>query len=534
MTAVAAVAPEARTTVPRLLAVGDAAGRLFILSAHGDVLSEAGPAGSSITAVATWLVQRQRTALATGHSDGRVLIRSMLESTTTASVDAATPDVTLLPPGEAPLPAAESAECYAAVQTLQIMPLTGIGPAGRVLVATRAGGVVTVHNAATGTPLACGSVPGHQHRVLAIRPAGNAAQSSASGLMLHYVHPRGLGALFVRPLAALSRNATSLPLPRIAAVAESPLCFGLAADEHLVAVAFDAAAGVTARAWGVTNTSHLLRLSTYFTHHATRPGAPVGPQPRCGVLSRRTLHRMGDAASPGLAGAQAAIAAMQPHTLVVATQAGAWLFDTQVCSRNASMQPALVAWTRKEELSVGFSAAEKGIAASAHAPVLMASRFGLGLVLSLDGATLAVFQHLPALRAVETAAAAGASGGNGGAGGGSSSNTLLGRPWVALLGGIVAYQVYQGTFGGGGRSGGGRRQQHCGPRSLYGHSPASAGASPMGQQARADAAMMAALRKRSRGRETPTSSGGGGIDPQLLAALTRRMHSIDAADTLDD
>ena len=533
VTAVAVVAPEARTTVPRLLAVGDAAGRLFILSAHGDVLAEAGPAGSSVTAVSTWLVQRQHTALATGHSDGRVLIRSMLESPAAASVDDATPDVTLLPPGEPPLPAADSAECFAAVQALHIVPLTGIGPAGRVLVTTRAGGVVTVHDAAAGTPLACGSVPGHQHSVLAIRPAGNGAPSAAAGLMLHYVHPRGLGALFVRPMAALSRNATSVQLPRIAAVAESPPCFGLAADEHLVAVAFDAAAGVTARAWGVTNTSHLLRLSIYFTHHATRPGAPVGPQPRCGVLSRRPLHRMGDAASPGLGGAQAAISAMQPHSLVVATQAGVWLYDTQACSRNASMQPALVAWTSKEDVSVGFKAEKSQASAHASAPVLMASRFGLGLALSLDGTTLAVFQHLPALRAVETAAAASGASGNG-SGGGSSSNTLLGRPWVALLGGIVAYQVYQGTFGSGGRSGGGRKQQHGGTRSLYGHSPASAGASPMGQQARADAAMMAALRKRSGGRETPSSSGGGGIDPQLLAALTRRMHSIDAADGLDD
>jgi hypothetical protein len=530
VTAVAAVAPEARTAVPRLLAVGDAAGRLFILSAYGDILFQAGPAGSSVTAVSSWLVQRQRSALATGHADGRVLIRSLVESSTTASVDGTNPDVTLLPPGEPPVPASDSAECLAAVETLHIVPLTGGGPAGRVLVATRAGGVVTVHDAATGTPLACGSIPGHQQTILAIRPAaGNAAQSAAAGLMLHFVHPRGLGALFVRPL---SRNATPVPLPRIATVAESPPCSGLAADEHLVAVAFDAAAGVTTRAWGVTNTSHLLRLSHYFTHHATRPGAPVGPQPRCAVLSRRTLHRQGDTSSPGLAGAHAAMAALQPHSLVVATQAGAWLYDTQAPSRNASMQPALVTWTRREAVSVGFTAA--GGAHPTTAPVLMASRFGMALALSLDGTTLAVFQHLPALRAVEAAAAAGAASGNGG----SSSNTLLGRPWVALLGGIVAYQVYQGTFGGGGLSSGSGRRQPGGSRAVYGHAPAS----PMhGQQARADAAMMAALRKRgSGGRDSPGGSSGGGLrldgsrlDPQLLAALTRRMHSIDA-DALDE
>ena len=542
VTAVAAVAPEPRTAVPRFLAVGDAAGRLHILSSYGAVLAATGPVGSRVTAVAAWLVQRQRTARVTGHADGRLLVSTLLESPAASSVDDALPDVQLLPPADPPRAAASgSAECAAPVEALQVVPLTGAGHSGRVVVATRAGGVVTVHDAATGMSLACGSVPGHQKHILVIRPAGNAVQSAAAGLMLHYVHPRGLGALFVRPMAPHSggSNATAAPLPRIATVAESPPCFGLAADEHLVAVAFDAAAGVTARAWGVTNTSHLVRMSVYFTHHTARPGASVGPQPRCGVLSRRTLHRLGDTASPGLGGAQAAIAALQPHSLVVAAPAGAWLYDTQACSRNASMQPALVAWTPKEEVSVGFSAStEKSRAgALAPAPVLMASRFGLGLALSLDGTMLAVFQHLPALRAVEAAAAAAVAGGGSALGGAGSSNTLLGRPWVALLGGIVAYQVYQGTFGGGGgRSSAGRRQQmHGMPRGLHSLSPASggagAGASPASQQARADAAMMAALRRRAAGGKENSSDGGsGGVDPQLLQLLQRRLHSIDAAD----
>jgi len=465
VTAATFVAPEPRTQVPRLVAAGDTGGRLYVLSLTGAVLAESQAAGSSVTSIVSWQLGRSRAAVATGHTDSTLRVRWMDEGDA-LSVDDSTPRVTL----HAPVAHADTASSSTArIDALHVIPLAG-GPSGRVLVACRSDGWLTVHDAGTTAILAAGQVL-PQTRFLAIRSASSSIQTAAAGLMLHYAHALGIGVAYMYPLLQQATHAQRRsnasreqqahhPL-RVVRVSDSLPCTGLDAHESLSAFVFSSASGGAvplARAWAVTNSSMLVRLAVYYPQTPQRPSPPgsagtsVGFAPRCSVLSRRPLNRMHSNGTAALVqgGLPISIAQLHPATLVVASAAGTWMYDIAASLRNSSALPVLIDFTPAFKLYAAKTPTMTGVASAlAPPPVLVTSRYGLALALALStDAPLSVFQHTAGLRAVEATASAAGAGRSTESRGvwdstGSGPGALFGRPWVLILGGVLAWNVFK-------------------------------------------------------------------------------------------